>query len=170
MHHLCLGEPSKCLETGRRQSWLDLRFKNPRWALTDLAGRLVPGLASWWSSGPPTPLKQQARETFQAFRTTFHRTLAETEKPKDDNLLIKLSSVPFKDSNTAAELESTFLVMQIKASEATATALSGIMHYLVKQGYRYLRKDTPLEILTDEIRTTFPSSSDISDDKLCELP
>ena len=172
MHHLCLGEPSRCLETGRHQSWLDLHFKNPRWALADLASRLVPGLASWWTSGPPAPLKQQARETFQAIHTTFHRTLTETEKPKDDNFLTRLSSAPFKDSNTVAKLESTFLVMHIKASEATATVLSGIMHYLAKGGCRFNRANdpTPFEILRDEIRTTFSSSSDISSDRLCELP
>ena len=207
MHHLCLGERSYCLVNGRHQSWLDLRFQNPQWALVEMTKRVAPGhfpqksgspvaplvgrqsdyikwienvtnsfemrSEPWGESRPSAALKAQAKKTFQALHNSFHRSWSRCEDLKYPFFLTRLAQCPFKDTNTVARLEATFFAMQIKGSEATATVLSGILHYLIKQysdSYYNARDFTPFRMLANEIRTTFESSSPISDDKLRELP
>ena len=159
MHHLCLGEPSRCLETGRHQAWLDLRFRDPQSALGDVASHLVPALAPSWNARLYSMLNTQAQATFQALHTSF-------EKPRDETAAKTFATIfgqsAFTDPNIRTQLEETLLLMHIKGSEATATVLSGILHYLIKA--------TSLDLVTGEVRSAFNSSSDITNDRLRDLP
>ena len=168
MHHLFLGEPSHCLESGRHQAWLDLRFRDPQWALIDVANRLVPAHASLWNTSLQPMLNMQARTTFQALHASFEKPRNKTTAQTPDTLITRC---PFKDPKIGNQIEDTVLTMHIKGSEATATVLSGILHYLIKQHKEAgTEKPTSLEIVIEEIRSAFQSNSEISNDSSRKLP
>jgi cytochrome P450 len=61
------------------------------------------------------------------------------------------------------EIEATFNILVVAGSETTATTLAGIMNYLLKDM-------TVMEPLVQEIRGSFASSSEITPDRVAQLP
>ena len=168
MHHLCLGEPSHCLESSRHQAWLDLRFRDPGWALSDMANHLVPAHTPSWNSRVYSMLNRQVQTTFQGLRASFEKPRNEATTDTSDTLITHGS---LSDPKLRTQIEETILIMHIKGSEATATVLSGILHHLVKQQRKAgTGEPTSLEIVTKEIRSNFVSNSEMSNESLRRLP
>ncbi|KAF2671788.1 cytochrome P450 [Microthyrium microscopicum] len=163
MSDLCFSEPLNLLENTEYHSWVAAMFANFRYgiylftiryyqvvekSLLALIPRLNPGMAE----------KQKLHHQFTQARVDKRMEIKE-KRPDIWGLVLE------KDEElgmTRKEMYANAQLFMIAGTETTATLLSGLTYYL-------LAHPDKMKLLADEIRGAFPSTDDISIEKLQSL-
>ncbi|KAJ5171974.1 hypothetical protein N7492_004567 [Penicillium capsulatum] len=158
---LGFGESFDCLQDSRYHPWIDLLFKSVKAASVVAATRYYPLLDFLLKKCIPASLMQKAQRHRQQIVEKIDRRLSwEVQRP---DIMSHLIDDDGQVAWSRGELDATFGILTTVGSETTATALMGIMCYLVN----YPEK---LAIVSEEVRTTFKDSIEIKMSLAKDLP
>lgn len=150
---LGFGESFDCLQHSRYHPWIDLLFKSVKAAGFVAATRYYPLLDFLLQKCIPASLKEKAQKHRQQIEEKVDRRLSwEVQRP---DIMSHLIDENGQVAWSRGELDATFAVLTTAGSETTATALMGILCYLVD-------KPDKLAMVTDEVRKTFQDSADVT--------
>ncbi|KAG6995622.1 hypothetical protein G7Y79_00043g079060 [Physcia stellaris] len=162
---LAFGESFGCLDGGTLHPWIERIFAHFKSATLLASTRFYPTLhkALIWSL-PASVLKKQ-QEHFQMARDKVQKRLnLEQERPDFLDHVVEHNDKNNDDNGlTRAEIEQTAATMIVAGSETTGTLLSALINHLIKQS-RFLN------LLADEIRSSYSSEKDINLASLAKLP
>jgi cytochrome P450 len=161
MADLTFGESMSLLETQDYNPWLQGIFDQIFYACVSRAFQYFPLLWSVIQRLIPRSVHEMAEASvkFSADRVD-KRLEMETERPDIFGLVLKHeagSKMPRQEMHANADL------LMIAGTETTATMLSGLT-------FNLLTNPGAMSRLTEEIRGTFASGSDINSDALARLP
>jgi cytochrome P450 len=162
MGDLGFGESFGCLETGETHPWIAMIFASLRAATLRVSLKFYPSLSWLLGLCIPKSVMQKQIQHWQLAVEKMNRRLSQEQERPDLLSMIKRDDKGIKGI-TLAELQATASVLIVAGSETTASVLSGITNYLVK-------KPQTLATLTDEVRSSFGSESDMSISALKSLP
>lgn len=161
---LGLGESFRCLEESRYHPWISMLFMYFKAIAMALSCRLLPGVEYLVDWIMPKAVKQRRIDHFDIVKAKVHRRV-EQENFKKSKRDFMTAILRYNDEKgmSLPEIVSTFNILVIAGSETTATALSGITNYLLKN-------PDDLDQLLEEIRNSFKSQSDITLEGVSKLP
>jgi cytochrome P450 len=159
---LGFGEPFGCLESSELHPWISLIFASLRAATYGAVLRFYPALSWLMSLTIPKRVMQQYAQHWKFSADKVNRRLEKEQDRPDFISMIKLDEAGVKGI-TLPELHATASVLIVAGSETTTTVLSGTVNYLVKTPEK-------LTILTDEVRSSFKTESDMALSALKDLP
>ena len=112
----------------------------------------------------PTSIKKMRQDHFDQIGDKVQRRLNwEVERPDLMSYVIEHNND--KDGMTLGEIQATFMIPTTAGSETTATALSGILNYLVTDSNMGV-----MSTLLSELREAFTSEGEVKLDRLNNLP
>ena len=191
---LCIGESFGCLDSSGNHPWVAMTLKFAKgkflpkvlfqcvgllilrsshmasYSHTDrhliafilvAASRYYPPIEFAMMKLIPAGLRKVLQDHYDHAVSRIHRRM-NLETPRDDLMTPVLQDKDFT-TMSLEEIESNFSMLILVGSETTVITLTGITNCLV-QNPRELRK------LTDEIRSTFKSTSEITFDAVKNLP
>lgn len=158
---LGFGEPFGCLEKGQYHPWIDVVINFPKGLVYFAAARYYPWIDYLLMRCIPKSIIKMQQEHHQLTNEKVHRRL-NLETTRNDFMTPVLEKNSDFKIMSIAEVESTFNILIVAASETVGTTLCGIINYLVQNS-------TELEKLVAEIRSAFPDESEISLASLKEL-
>jgi len=158
---LGLGEPFGCLRDSNYHPWVLLVQTYIKATILVAAIRHYPLLESLLVRCLPKRVMTEQRQHYELVVERVHRRM-NLEKKRPDIMSHVLEQ---NDENgmTIAEIEATLNILMVAGSETSATALSGITHFLTKS-------PQVLQELVSEIRTTFKNDKDITLAATRDLP
>ena len=157
MGDLGFGEPFNCLEDSKYHPWVSLISNHFKASALVASVRFYPLLDSLLMKCLPKSMMKLQRDHYQLAVDKIHRRLnSEVERPDFISHVIRNND---SKGMSISEIEATFNIIIVAGSETTATTLSGITNYLV-------RNHDKLDILTREIRDSFKSERDMTLDAL----
>lgn len=164
MGDLSFNEPLYMLEKGEYSSWVKAIFLGIKNAAMlrgiKLSGELGRYVVDKWLFQSAMVRKKQA-EHWNYTKERVNRRLARTpDRPDLWSKILEKSSGP--DGLTTEEHHSLASLFMIAGTETTATALSGVTYYLLRNP-EYLKK------LTQEIRESHSSFDDITLESIARL-
>lgn len=162
MGDLGFGESFGCLESGETHPWIAMIFASLRAATLRVSLKFYPSLSWLLGLCIPKSVMQKQIQHWQLAVEKMNRRLSQEQERPDLISMIKRDDEGIKGI-TLAELHATASVLIVAGSETTVSVLSGITNYLVK-------KPQTLATLTDEVRSSFASESDMSISALKSLP
>ncbi|KAF7874337.1 hypothetical protein EAF04_003009 [Stromatinia cepivora] len=164
---LGFGESFNCLQHSRYHPWISLLFNSAKAASFVIAARFYPWFDYLLMRCIPPGLKKMQQDHYQQIVDKVTRRLNwEVERPDLMAQVIKHIGAEreSEESMSLGEIQATFMVLTTAGSETTATALSGILTYLLKESNCIV-----FEELVNEIRGRFAEEQDITLERLGEL-
>lgn len=154
---LGFGESFDCLQHSRYHPWIALLFDSVKAAAFVAAARFYPVIETILMKCIPPSLKKTQIDHYQQIIDKVQRRRNwELQRPD-------IMSHIIQDNGEVAfpidEVNATFMILTTTGSETTATVLGGILNYLVNNPDK-------LDILADEVRSTFLKESEVSLDSL----
>ncbi|MCJ1402115.1 hypothetical protein MMC11_005334 [Xylographa trunciseda] len=159
---LSFGESFHCLEDGTLHPWVAMLFLNLKAVTLAASCRLIPGLEPFLRWLIPRSVMQQRVQHFELARHKVHKRLVAGADPRKLDFMTYVLRHNDAKGMTVPEIESTFAILVIAGSETTATALTGITHYL-------LQDPASLQALARELRAAFACEVDITIERLAQL-
>ncbi|KAI0483386.1 putative cytochrome P450 [Xylariaceae sp. FL0804] len=160
---LGFGESFDCLQNSRYHPWIALLFNSVKAASFVIAARFYPLIDSILMRCIPPSLRKMQSDHYQQIVQKVQRRLNfELERPDIMSHVIAQDTAG-NEGLSIGEINATFRVLTTAGSETTATVLGGTMNYLVNNRPK-------LETLTNEIRSRFTTSTEISLGSLRNLP
>ncbi|VBB78439.1 Putative cytochrome P450 pisatin demethylase-like [Podospora comata] len=157
---LAFGESFHCLENNKYHPWVAILFHTPAMATKVAAARFYPWLEFvLFKLIPPSLRKMQQDHWGQVVERVARRMNYEVER---EDIMSPILRGNTKNEMSLDDINGSFMALVIAGSETTATALTGMMNYLV-QNPQYLRK------VTDEVRGLGDDGREITLDSLREL-
>lgn len=161
---LGFGESFDCLQTSKYHPWVALLFNSVKTASIVAAVRYYPLLRFLLEKCIPPSLKRMKNMHYQQIVDKVDRRLNwELERP--DIMSYVIGGATRRDGAEGlpiGEIYATFMVLTTAGSETTATALSGIVNYLV-------HNPDKLNVLANEIRESFHKDDEITLDGVRNL-
>ncbi len=163
--HLSFGESFHCLETSRYHPWIAILYAHFKSLALSTCCRFFPLLERLMLYSLPQAVKQKRIDHFNMTKEKVHQRMREQQKNSWRNVDFMAHVLRQNDEKgmSLPEIEATFNILVVAGSETTATTLAGIMNYLLKDM-------TVMEPLVHEIRGSFASSSEITADRVAQLP
>ena len=163
---LAFGEPFGCLERCETHQWIADIFGNLNFGVWAVQLRSL-GLLSLLPFVTPKHLAEARKRNYQFAADKIERRL-EQNKPDADrgdfwDEVLKKPQDPEKGGMSRKEMESNASVMVLAGSETTATMLSGTT-------FNLLRNPGVLRRVSNEVRSAFASSNEITIDAVSHLP
>ncbi|OLN96220.1 Isotrichodermin C-15 hydroxylase 11, partial [Colletotrichum chlorophyti] len=150
---LAFGEPFNCLEQSNYHPWVKLIFDSVKAATFRGNIRRYPPIEKVLMFFVPASLRKKREQHLQLTHEKVAKRLAmKTQRP---DFMDSMTRKRDGQELTIKELESNASVLIVAGSETTATALSAITYYLLRN------RDT-LQRLNNEVRSSFTSESDIT--------
>lgn len=161
---LALGESFHCLEDSRYHGWVALLFLQFKAAAFIVAVRLV-GLGNLLRMLLPRSLLSKRKQHAELAIERIHRRLDQgvTVDAQRNDFMTYILRHNDEKGMSVPEIEETMRVVVAAGSETTATALSAIMGFLLRDPHTMTK-------LTDEIRYSFRQASEICTERVTELP
>lgn len=148
---LAFGQSFGCLEGSQYHTWVATIIHHFKAAVLMTACRYYPWLYRLLVWSVPRESIQKQQQHFQAVKSKVQRRLSmEHDRPDFLSHLTKA-----REGLTDAEIESTAGIIIIAGSNSLTTTLAGTTNYL-------LRSPEALKRLTQEIRSSFKTDSDIN--------
>ena len=162
---LSFGESFHCLERSQYHPWIAILFSHFKALALSTCCRFFPILERLMLYTLPKAVKQQRIDHFNMSKEKVHQRIAAQQDQTWRNADFMAHVLRHNDEKgmSLPEIEATFNMLVVAGSETTATALAGIMNYLMKDS-------TVLEPLVHEIRNSFALSSEITADRVGKLP
>ncbi|KAI0205604.1 cytochrome P450 [Astrocystis sublimbata] len=158
---LGFGESFNCLQNSRYHPWISLLFNSVKAASFVAAARFYPLIELLLMKCIPPSLRKMQSDHYEQIVGKVERRLNfELERP---DIMSHVVAGRDKEAFTRDEINATFMTLTTAGSETTATVLSGMMNYLV-------RNPNKMRILVDEIMERFDSYDDITLGALRSLP
>lgn len=158
------GSSFDCLEAARGHPWIQViaQFK---FALIAGSFKYYPPLDKILTAITP---KSAMADLWMIWRTTEERISQRLKKPAGayPDVISHVLNANASDSSphmTREEIEINSMIFVVAGSESTTTVLIGILNHL-------LRNPSKLENLSQEVRTSFTTESDIKGASLSSLP
>lgn len=161
---LALGESFHCLEDSRYHSWVSLLFPQFKAAAFLVTVRLI-GLGTPMRMLLPKNLLNKQKEHSRMAIERVHRRLDQDAQNLDaqrNDFMTYILRHNDEKGMSVPEIEETMRVVVAAGSETTATALSAIIGFL-------LRNPPEMQKLTDEIRKSFRQVSEICTERVADL-
>ena len=160
---LALGESFHCLDESRYHSWVSNLFTQFKTAALFVCCRFC-GLGKFLRYiVPRSMLKKRRDNVMNAKQKVWRRLEQKHEDAQRNDFMTYVLRYNDEKGMSVLEIEATFGSIVVAGSETTATALSGIIHYL-------LRYPEHLDALTTEVRRSFAHHSEISSARVGKLP
>ena len=165
---LGFGEPFNCLRDSTLNPWIEMLFGFIKSSHFVAVARYYPWLSFLINKYLiPKSLLKMADDHYQLAISKVHRRINLEKQRTDFMSPVLLQSNLSHDQEgkgmTLPEIESTFAILIVAGSETVATTLSGLTTYL-------LRTPSALKTLTNELLSTFSSSSQITIATVKDLP
>ncbi|OCK73561.1 cytochrome P450 [Lepidopterella palustris CBS 459.81] len=157
---LTFGEPLQLLETSEYTPWVALIFDSIKAATIFSTLRRFPIFENLMKALLPKSLRQKRREHFEYASDRVKRRLAQDTKRPDIWTLV-LRQVEGKGLSDE-EMHANAAVFMIAGTETTATLLSGLTYFLLKN-------PSTMAKLVTEIRGAFAADEDITIEALARL-
>ena len=153
---LAVGESFDCLRNSNYHPWVKTLFNFVQGMVFAAATRFYPAVEWLFRMSLPKSVMELQRKHTEFVNERIHRRLdLKTDRP--DFLTPFMKDNVNYDNMSLGEIESTFAIIIVAGSEATATSLCGTLNHLVKPGNK-----AALEKLVYEIRSTFLREQDIT--------
>lgn len=159
MGDLTFGEPLHLLENNEYSPWVDSVFGGFKAGDISRITLEYPLLRAIWKLVMPRSLVAMRKAHFQYSVDRVNRRLSSSSTKPDIWSLVLRDGVQLERS----KMHSNASLFMLAGTETTATLLSGLTHYL-------LRNPDKMRILVDEIRSAFESESDMNLVNLQRLP
>ncbi|KAK0667665.1 cytochrome P450 [Cercophora samala] len=157
---LSFGESFHCLENSNYHPWVAILFHTPAMATKVAAARFYPWLESVLFKLIPRSLRKMQRDHWgQVVERVERRMNYEVER---EDIMSPILRENTKNQMSVDDINGSFMALVIAGSETTATALTGMMNYLI-QNPQYLKQ------VTDEVRGLGQDEQQITLDSLREL-
>ncbi|KAH8807414.1 cytochrome P450 monooxygenase [Xylogone sp. PMI_703] len=160
---LAFGEPFGCLETSTYHPWVSLIYTSIKNRAFFIMAERLPGLTSILKRFVPKEIATKWAEHTQLSEGKVRKRLATvTDRPD----FIHSMTQPKRGSDEGLsfdEIAANASVLIIAGSETTATALSAATYFLGSN-------PRALSLVTEEVRTMFPSEEDITLISVQKLP
>ena len=163
MGELSFGESFHCLESGRYHPWVDIFQKNFKALTFDNTTRLFPGLQPILSYFIPKSMWEKRFKHFGYIQDRVGHRLSEPPDSDNKDFMSYIRRWNDEKGMTVPEIESTFSVIILAGSESVGTAMTSVIHHLLKD-------PSGMRKLCEEIREAFPTQEQITMDALGELP
>ena len=163
MGELSFGESFHCLENGHYHPWVDIFQKNFKALTYDNATRLFPGLQPVLSYFIPKSMWEKRFKHFGFIQDRVSHRLSEPLDSQKKDFMSYIRKWNDEKGMTVPEIESTFSVIILAGSESVGTAMTSVIHHLLKDP-KVMRQ------LCEEIRGSFSTQEQITIDTLGELP
>lgn len=159
---LSLGESFHCLEESRYHGWVSILFTQFKAAAIFVSMRFF-GLDKPVKTLLPSSLLKKRAEHANMANERIHRRLdgVNVDEQRND-FMTYVRRYNDEKGMSVPEIEATFRVLVVAGSETTATALSGIMLYLLLNRNVY-------DSLAQEIRASFAHESEICAERVGSL-
>ncbi|MCJ1260956.1 hypothetical protein MMC22_000820 [Lobaria immixta] len=158
---LCFGESFDCLRSAAYHPWISILFYYFKSSALVTSTLLLPGMSTILPWAMPKKAIQRRIDHFNTTKAKVHQRL-EAGQNKPDFMTYVLRHNDEKGM-TIPEIEATFTILAVAGAETTATALTGMINYLVKDR-------TILAKLTSEIRTTYSNEGQMTTEGLAKMP
>lgn len=162
---LALGESFHCLEESKYHGWVSILFTQFKAAGLFMSLRFFELDKLLLMVLPKSLLKKRA-EHAKYSKDRIHHRLAQGKEGADsqrNDFMTYVLRYNDEKGMTVPEIEQTFRVLVVAGSETTGTALSGILGNL-------LQSPDAMEKITNEIRQSFKSASEICANRVSNLP
>lgn len=161
---LSFGESFHCLENSNYHPWIAILFSHFKALALSTCSRFFPFIERLMLYAVPKAVKQQRIDHFNMSKEKVHQRIAAQQSQTWRNADFMAHVLRHNDEKgmSLSEIEATFGILVVAGSETTATALAGIMNYLLKDS-------AVLEPLVYEIRSCFTMSSEITLDRVGSL-
>lgn len=162
---LTFSESFHCLETSQYHPWIAILYSHFKATALAAACRFFPILQRLMLYILPKAVKQQRIDHFNMSKEKVHQRIKAQQNHTWGNADFMSHVLRHDDEKgmSVPEIESTFNIFVLAGSETSATSLGGMLSYLLKNS-------TVMELLVHEIRTSFASSSEITGDRVGQLP
>ncbi|KAI0874262.1 cytochrome P450 [Hypoxylon argillaceum] len=158
MAEFAFGESLHMLERGQYSDWVEKVFNSMRILPLLQIIEFYPILRKIFPFIEPKAISSMRRDHFNHTASHVNKRLEEGSEKQDLwNLVAESELLTLEEMYSNAEL------LMIAGTETTASLLTGVIHYLVKNPDK-------MKILTDEIRPRFQSSQYITLEELAPLP
>ncbi|KAI4254187.1 MAG: hypothetical protein LQ352_003234 [Teloschistes flavicans] len=159
---LALGESFHCLEESRYHRWVSILFTQFKSAAIIVSLRFF-GLEKPVRLLLPSSLLKKRAEHAKLAREKIHRRLDQGDADAQRNdFMTYVRRYNDEKGMSVPEMEANFQTLVLAGSETTATALSGIIMHLLRNGDVY-------EKLANEIRDSFTHHSEICAEHVSNL-
>ncbi|KAI4213867.1 MAG: hypothetical protein LQ351_003562 [Letrouitia transgressa] len=160
---LSFGESFQSLEESRYHPWVSILLSLFKAAFLMISTKFYPPIEKTMMYLIPQRIKQERINHFEFTKSKVHQRLQQGEagQGKSDFMTHVLRHNDEKGMSVP-EIEATFSILVAAGSETTATALSGMMNYLLKDTER-------MGVLVTEIRAAFAHPSAITIDSVGKL-
>ena len=160
---LSFGESFRSLEESRYHPWVSILLSLFKAAFLITATRYYPVIKSLMTVLIPKRVKQERINHFEFTKAKVHQRLAQGEagQGKGDFMTYVLRHNDEKGMSVP-EIEATFSILVAAGSETTATALSGMMNFLLKDA-------KCMNTLVTEIRSSFAQPTAITIESVSKL-
>ena len=150
------GESFNCLEDGKLHPWIEVMLSHFK-RLVILGSILIVfpllrPIAPWLI---PKNVTRQRLERFQFAHDKVGTRLAKGDDQLRADFMTYVCRYNDEKGMSRQEIDATFEILVSASSETTATALTGILHYLLKNPRQFAK-------LRDEIRGAFKNNEDIT--------
>ena len=158
---LSLGESFGCLQESEYHSWVSILFQQFKAAAFLISFRFF-GLDKIIKRMLPKSLIQKQIDHAELANEKIHRRIDQGDSGQRNDFMNYVQRYNDEKGMSLPEIEATFRTLVVVGSETTATALSGIISYLVKQ-------PQTLSKLSNEVREAFSNSSEICAESASKL-
>lgn len=159
---LSLGESFHCLEESRLHDWLSILSTRFKYAAIVMSLRFFPGVETALRRRLPKSLSKTREQHANVANEKIQRRL-ENEDPQRNDFMTYVRRYNDEKGMSVPEIKTTFRTLVVAGSETTATALSGIMNYLLKAPDIH-------QHLIHTVRTAFNHESEIVAGSVDKLP
>ncbi|KAL9046724.1 MAG: hypothetical protein Q9214_000511 [Letrouitia sp. 1 TL-2023] len=160
---LSFGDSFHSLEESQYHPWVSILLSLFKAAFLMISTKFYPPIETAMMYLIPQRIKQERINHFEFTKSKVHQRLQQGEagQGKSDFMTHVLRHNDEKGMSVP-EIEATFSILVAAGSETTATALSGMMNYLLKDAER-------MRVLVTEIRAAFAHPSAITIDSVGRL-
>ena len=158
---LSLGESFGCLQEAKYHGWVSILFQQFRVAAVFISFRFYK-LDKAIRKMVPKALARKQIDHINYANEKIGRRLAQGDAGQRNDFMTYVQRYNDEKGMSVPEIEATFRTLVLVGSETTATALSGIISYLI-------RYPDVMENLTREVRDVFSTSAEIRAERVSKL-
>ena len=157
------GESFNCLQNGHLHPWISVMLSHFKRLI--ILGSILVALPMLRPIAPffiPKKVQEQRMQRFEFAQAKVGKRLDVGDDPRRADFMTYVCRYNDEKGMSRAELDATFEILVSASSETTATALTGALHYLLRNPEHYVK-------LTKEIRGAFTHNEEITIDNTAKL-
>ncbi|KAJ0387308.1 hypothetical protein COL922a_002549 [Colletotrichum nupharicola] len=162
MADLTFGEPLLLLERGDYHPWVHGLFSGLKYVIYGVVLLEFPVLGPLCERVLAAPMKRAAQDHMDFTGALVDRRLAQKDHPKPDTWSFVVKHQGDEKGLSDREMHANAAMFMVAGTETTATVLSGVAYYLLRNPAVHAR-------LTAEIRGAFARTEEINTDRLVQL-